>query len=219
MFTSIVVSAFLAASALALPSGQLGKRSLTITLPTNTLPVPTGTLKYVGLGIGTQNYTCATPYSSATPSAVGAVATLSDAGAFLQQNQAMIGSLAGLALNMQVWSHGNVQAPNALGLSPLGQHFFDSAGHPTFALTACASQLVAKKVANMTAPADACPGSTGEGAVPWLYLTDGGYGSTFGGVKDVYRVETAGGSAPATCVNSPASFQVPYAAEYWFYGP
>lgn len=39
-----------------------------------------------------------------------------------------------------------------------------------------------------------------------------------GGVREVYRVNTAGGAAPATCVGQKAAFEVQYAAEYWFFG-
>lgn len=34
---------------------------------------------------------------------------------------------------------------------------------------------------------------------------------------DVYRVETVGGRAPATCAGEEGDFQTDYAAEYWFY--
>jgi Protein of unknown function (DUF3455) len=54
-------------------------------------------------------------------------------------------------------------------------------------------------------------GNGGYGAVPWLKLLakDG----ATGGLQEVYRLNTAGGSAPATCSGMPAAFQIQYAAE------
>lgn len=43
-------------------------------------------------------------------------------------------------------------------------------------------------------------------------------GDVGGGVKEVYRVNTAGGSAPASCVGKVGTtFVQQYAAEYWLY--
>lgn len=81
--------------------------------------------------------------------------------------------------------------------------------------------LIAKKVADIKAPADANKGMEGTGAVDWLYLNDKG-GSV--GVSEVYRIQTAGGMAPTTCQGQGTNglgvgvISVPYAAEYWFYG-
>jgi hypothetical protein len=49
-------------------------KTLTLQQPDNTLPPPVGlALKYVLLGLGTQNYTCATPGSTAAPGSTGAL--------------------------------------------------------------------------------------------------------------------------------------------------
>lgn len=71
-------------------------------------------------------------------------------------------------------------------------------------------------------------GPKGEAAVPWLklqVLDVGAQGSdvqqedTEAGVKEIYRVNTHGGSAPATCAGKhEGEFEIDYAAEYWFYG-
>jgi hypothetical protein len=66
-------------------------------------------------------------------------------------------------------------------------------------------------VANVPAPKGSIQPS-----VDWLFLQDDGRGVSKN-LKAVYRVETAGGSAPATC-SSAGVVKVPYAAEYWFYG-
>jgi len=102
----------------------------------------------------------------------------------------------------------------------LGDHFF-TVKTPTFSFTKANPNpkplLFAKKDGAVDAPKDACPGTQKEGAVQWLYLTDAG--GSVGGVNTVYRVHTAGGSAPKTCEGKPAHFEVPYAAQYWTYGP
>lgn len=71
-------------------------------------------------------------------------------------------------------------------------------------------------------------GSDGSAAVPWLKLAvvtpdapvvGVQQADVGGGVKEVYRVNTAGGSAPSSCVGKVGEMWVQqYAAEYWFYG-
>ncbi len=99
---------------------------------------------------------------------------------------------------------------------PLGHHFFDAAGVPTFDLGSVGF-FKGQKDAAITAPASAAkgPGGKGDGAVDWLALcaVEGSRG-----LKKAYRVETAGGKAPKSCLGQPANIQVPYAAGYWFYG-
>lgn len=68
------------------------------------------------------------------------------------------------------------------------------------------------KLNQTDAPKYACPGLASEGAVPWLYLKDN-VGISKGGIDTVYRLETAGGSAPASCKGSAPAFQVAYAAQ------
>lgn len=46
----------------------------------------------------------------------------------------------------------------------------------------------------------------------WIYST------TLDGTWEVYRVETYGGAIPPTCREHNGSFEVGFAAEYWFYG-
>ena len=77
----------------------------------------------------------------------------------------------------------------------------------------------------MTAPAGSAASSDGSTAVPWLKLevvgegTVGGTQGFGGGVKEVYRVNTAGGNAPSTCEGRVGTtFEMQYAAEYWFLG-
>ena len=84
-----------------------------------------------------------------------------------------------------------------------------------------------KKHDNITAPVDAGKGQDGSSAVPWLKLTspdplpvpyvvlaaDAGPQ-----IKEVYRLNTAGGAAPKTCAGMLGqSWTQEYAAEYWFW--
>jgi hypothetical protein len=85
----------------------------------------------------------------------------------------------------------------------VGHHFFQkierllSANTPIFALDQLATvDYPLLQVNNKTTtPA---PAGSAEGSVPWLRLQDT-MGLSKGQIDTVYRVETAGGSAPATC--------------------
>jgi hypothetical protein len=107
----------------------------------------------------------------------------------------------------------------------LGNHFFtpvNATSFPTFSLdhvkaTPFPRAMVAKKD-EVDAPKTACQGNDGEGAVKWLRLVDDKRMSV-GGVNTVYRVETAGGKSPTTCVGMKPAFEVAYAAQYWVFGP
>jgi len=110
---------------------------------------------------------------------------------------------------------------SAAGLSMpniLGHHYFNTAGTPVFDLSATNERLLARKVAGVPAVGTACPNADGKGAVDWLMLVDNG--ASLGGLKAVYRVETAGGKAPGSCVNASAVKGIvtsAYSAQYWFY--
>lgn len=75
--------------------------------------------------------------------------------------------------------------------------------------------MFAAKIGDVPAPTGAESGPSGTGAVDWLSLAaKTGYSSV--GLKQVYRVETAGGGPSKPC--TAAGFEiVDYAAQYWFY--
>ncbi|KAF2720826.1 hypothetical protein K431DRAFT_285520 [Polychaeton citri CBS 116435] len=204
----------------------------------NALPDPESLdydLKYIALGLGTQNYSCANGASA--PAAVGALARLFDATAYLSKHQKAVDSLSADYLkpyeeifdndkcSPYTKKNGDIAFPCQDGvnkyldhLPKLGEHYFTAAGVPSFDLKDAQPPLflAAKKVGSVAAPASAYAGSESEGAVAWLYLTDNGSGVS-NGLKAVYRIETAGGSPPTTCAGQPESIIVPYAAEYWFF--
>jgi hypothetical protein len=101
-------------------------------------------------------------------------------------------------------------------LSRIGRHFFDNEGMPVFNLSAVDNIMFGVKIDDIPAPSSASKGPADTGAVDWLDL--GVNTSPLNrGLNQVYRVETAGGSAPATCLST-GVISVQYAAEYWCFG-
>ena len=184
------------------------------------LPAATLELAYVLVGRGVQNYTCTN--SSATPVAIGAVANLFDATALAHSDGNNLSTIAPKA----VYAPTPQNPARLLGLEYIGNHFFDSAGTAVFNLDAAKGPVgpqgkpivyVGKK-ANVAAPAAADKGPANTGAVDWLFLdakTDAAYINKSVGLKQVYRVVTAGGVG-GQCTTAGVK-SVEYAAEYWLY--
>ncbi|KAI5458411.1 hypothetical protein BGZ63DRAFT_406836 [Mariannaea sp. PMI_226] len=173
------------------------------------------TLHHVAVGRGTQNYTCATSDSSSVPTAAGALATLYNASCAAALYPDLLELVPGMAVHLNI--------PMSSGLSPAwmaesGHHYFTNATTPFFNLQTQnenLGQAPCQKNSSSPAPPNAPVGQNGESAVPWLQLP--AIEGATDGIKEVYRVSTAGGSAPATCQGQEKSFQVEYAALYWFY--
>ncbi len=182
------------------------------------LPPPSEglSLKHVAIGRGTQNYTCDLTNSTAVPVANGAVATLFNVSciAATYPDLGAILSKVSLEFNLTQSEVTHKLAPSNLALS--GTHFFTNGTTPFFNLDIAPGlqlgEVPCAKEAGSPAPKDAPKGQQGEPAVAWLKLKarDG----ATGGLQEVYRVHTAGGSAPATCQGMPASFEVQYATQY-----
>ncbi|KAB8294892.1 hypothetical protein EYC80_006852 [Monilinia laxa] len=182
----------------------------TLPLGASELPAPTGTLAYVALGRGIQNYTCSA--IGATPAAIGAVASLYDATEFAKCDGTTFTQFPNIAVYTNLPSSSSA---SFMGLKALGKHFFDASGTPTFDLSAVSKILYATKTGDIAAPINASPGPADTGAVDWLSLAaKGTYTSV--GLAEVYRVETAGGNPTKPCVTVGVE-SVPYAAQYWFY--
>ncbi|KAI1371537.1 hypothetical protein F4677DRAFT_309787 [Hypoxylon crocopeplum] len=174
-------------------------------------------LKHVAIGRGTQNYTCDTTNATAVPAAVGAVATLFNASCIASTYPDLLQLLPKLALQFDLTAKEDSRmGPTNLIIS--GKHFFTNTTTPFFNLDTNQYKIGeagCAKDSQADAPADAPKGRNGEKAVPWLRLKTR-IGST-GNLQEVYRIETAGGSAPATCTGQPAAFEVQYSAQYWFW--
>ncbi|POS73677.1 malate dehydrogenase [Diaporthe helianthi] len=191
-------------------------------------------LKHVAVGRGTQNYTCDTTNTTAAPTAAGAVATLFNASCIAGAYPDLLNMLPRVSMafnlssapspgpgaapikNLLPTSSNSRLAPGNYVIS--GHHYFTDSTTPYFNLDTDALKLgtiPCAKDAAVPAPDGAPKGQLGEKAVPWLKLSAKS-GAT-GRLQEVYRVETAGGSAPSTCSGMPASFEVEYSAQYWFF--
>ncbi|KAI0021869.1 hypothetical protein F4780DRAFT_735736 [Xylariomycetidae sp. FL0641] len=177
-------------------------------------------LKHVAVGRGTQNYTCDVTNATAEPELIGAKATLFNASCVAASYPDVLTMLPKVALQFNLSDATlNPANPAAIKLGPTsldvsGHHFFTNATTPFFDLGAVGQAPCSKKD-SVDAPADAPTGQQGEAAVSWLRLSANPDAS--GNIKAVYRVQTAGGSAPKVCAGLPASFEVQYSAQYWFW--
>lgn len=160
------------------------------------LPPPTASLKYITLGRGTQNYTCAS--IGGTPVSIGAKATLFDTSLVLKKRGiSAVEELPDLAINYPL-----EKIEDCFETYVIGHHYFNGGGQPTFDLGQD-ELLVGKKVGDILAPSNATVGPKNQptqdyGAIDWLKLVDAG-GSV--GLTEVYRVDTAGGKVCA-CQNA-----------------
>ncbi|KAI0157311.1 hypothetical protein GGR57DRAFT_500930 [Xylariaceae sp. FL1272] len=180
-------------------------------------------LKHVAIGRGSQNYTCDLSNSTAIPVQTGALATLFNVSCVAANYPALLAQMpkAALAFDIVTSSSPSVDSSSKLGpmsLGVSGKHFFTNATTPFFNLDSATlplGKVPAHKLNSSNAPADAPKGLQGEIAVAWLKLANNP--ETTGNTKEIYRVNTAGGSPPATCTGQAAEFVVQYAAEYWFW--
>ncbi|PSN59151.1 hypothetical protein BS50DRAFT_580158 [Corynespora cassiicola Philippines] len=167
-----------------------GREICDLTLPPSSLPSPEAgsTLRFVGLGVGTQNYTC-TP--GQPPTSRGAVATLLDIAGVLCANQ----------------------PPECTSVESLrlGHHYFTADLVPTFDLihTRADAFVSAKRSDSAGAP------ESKDSTIDWLRLVADHTKINSGGIATTYRVKTVGGVPPSNCEGETI---VPYMAEYWFYG-
>jgi len=202
------------------PVCNLNNAVLPVASPT---PLPTVSaglvLKHVAIGRGTQNYTCSTTNATAAPVSIGAVATLYNATCVAATYPDLLTALPNVALQFNLTSNDQATlSPSYLAIS--GHHFFSNTTTPTFNLNTTAENLgfaPCTKNNTVAAPAGAPvgQGGVGHGSVAWLKLLtrDGATGN----LEEIYRVNTAGGNPPATCAGMPATFEVEYASEYWFF--
>jgi hypothetical protein len=181
-----------------------------------TLPSTDLSLFKVALGRGIQNYSCASV--GATPVAIGAIATLYDATELAECDENNLNSVPAIVVDDEPPSSGTTYtlSPPYNTLPALGHHYFAADTTPTFNLTAVSMILYGSKNGDIAAPSSASKGPADTGAVDWLsLLAKVDYDPSIG-LGQVYRVETAGGAAPATCPSTDV-ISVQYSAEYWFF--
>ncbi|CAP73863.1 uncharacterized protein PODANS_2_12180 [Podospora anserina S mat+] len=200
------------------PICDLSKLSLPIEAEPLGQPTPGLYLKHVAIGRGTQNYTCDLSNSTAVPQAFGALATLYNASCVTSAFPDVSAMLTRASLHFDVADNDALQRLAPADLPVSGIHYFTDGTTPFFGLDTPQWHLgegTFGKNASTAAPLTAAKGKKGEAAVPWLRLA--AKGTNTGGLQEVYRLETVGGSAPATCKGMPASFEIQYSTQYWFY--
>ncbi|KAL0959920.1 hypothetical protein HGRIS_011585 [Hohenbuehelia grisea] len=226
-FSFSVISALWATAAMAVPSPQLSGCDLSnapLDLPQGqtALPLPAAPLSFVGVAIGTQNYTCS---AAGTFASAGALAELFDI-------SCLSGSPAFSSIQKDLYSLWKL-APSSVSTSQiinllhlaktpaiLGQHYFvpnpsGAAGlSPKWDFTSQGSTrgnpdafVVGARVGGLAAP-------TGPSDIDWLALTNvqGKLAS------QVYRVDTVGGQPPASCTPGSAPITVKYTSKYYLFG-
>ncbi|KAG8702413.1 hypothetical protein FRC09_004745 [Ceratobasidium sp. 395] len=185
-----------------------------------TLAMPAGTINYVALGVGVQNYSCG---ATGTFASVGAVAKLFDISCFV--NGPLMNGIQDAAFAAASVSKGLVPSKkmeDILGKLPitLGDHYFitnpapNATGvSPEFDFRAGAKKgdptafAVMKRFAGAASPA-------GPTNVDFLSLQN--IGGAIGGIlaSSILRVDTKGGQPPASCTPN-STVSVPYVARYW----
>ncbi|KAA8902676.1 malate dehydrogenase [Sphaerosporella brunnea] len=169
----------------------------------------------VVLGKGTQNYTCAGNTAADMPAAYGAHALLYDVSCLAQYKPELLHKIPdhvyALPENMAEYCSDELSEFVRDNVQ-VGEHLFTTMTTPVFTFRGGKDIFYGKKMEGVSAPSRAAQGKNG--AVDWLKL-DSIAGTH--GFKEVYRVVTASGKAPATCEGQKPEFEVPYAAEYWFY--
>ncbi|KAF2119919.1 hypothetical protein BDV96DRAFT_610077 [Lophiotrema nucula] len=185
-------------------NGACDVAGLSMPVAPTPLPAPGAGLKvsHVAIGRGTQNYTCATNTKDSVPVLYGANAFLYNATCNAVHYPDLFTMYSTYAMSET--------APYKSDVAKLllsGHHEFTAAGSPYFNLDSNNGQfgyIVAKKNGTSNAPATK--------DVPWLKLT-----ATDGDFKEVYRLNTLDGQAPATCEGQASTIFVQYAAVYWFW--
>ncbi|KAL8642916.1 MAG: hypothetical protein Q9228_000453 [Teloschistes exilis] len=180
-------------------------------------------LYHVAVGRGTQNYTCDTKDPESTPVAAGASAILYNATCMSCIAPMVLAKLPASTLLLPTPKDGKVLFPAQAIMS--GHHYFTDST-PTFNLHTAAHNFgiqFAKVLNKVPVPETQQQlGTDGSKAVVWLKLSAAdapeGLAGDASPVKEIYRVNTAGGSPPKTCEEMPGDFTVQYAAEYWFWG-
>lgn len=179
----------------------------------------------VVIGRGTQNYTCDAANATATPVPVGALATLYNVSCIAADMPALLEKLPEIALDLPIPTSDDPNSPINQDMS--GHHYFLDDTTPFFNMDTSLHQygMGALAKANASdAPSGAYAGQygKGDGAVAWLKLdaVPDATAKTENKWKQIYRLNTAGGTPPKLCTdNSPYqdTIAIPYAAEYWLF--
>ncbi|KAE9404663.1 putative malate dehydrogenase [Gymnopus androsaceus JB14] len=194
-----------------------------INLTGTKLPAPSFPPMFIGLGMGTQNYTC---QENGTFVNVGALAELFDisclygtrgfedlpSAAFKAWNNSVNTNVFD---SLAVISHHVLKFPFTLG-----QHYYTtnpvtgSGLTPKWDFTSAtfagdsAAFVVGNKTDDVPAPINSAVN------IDWVYLTN----LTGTLANEIYRVDTQGGQPPTSCIPGSPEIFVKYTTVYWFTG-
>ena len=146
----------------------------------------------------TQNYTCpSTSNATAPPTPVGAIATLYNVSCQASLSTPSLSTLPDLVAMTPISELGDILFAASPDAKISGHHFFPDPSTPVFDLNVADERslgvVAAKKVGTVPAPSGSGQGLDGSKAVPWLYLKSSASDGNRGGIKEIYRVRTAGG--------------------------
>ena len=190
--------------------------NVTLPIAGTSLPAPGADffLASITVGRGVQNYTCGND-STAAPVSNGAIAILYEASCIGVSDPDLLASLPSKALAIS--PSADPEEDLDCGSQPLeraGHHFFNAAKVPTFDFTESGDPKLGLGLMSVGAKSPAPDATT---AVAWLSLNRAG--GSVGPIQAIYRLNTAGGVAPATCAGQQpgGTISVQYAAQYWVY--
>jgi len=222
LFFLLLISLAFVASTLAAPSKHSGcdisGAKLDLPPGQTALVQPTTPLTYVVLGVGYQNYTCS---SSSNYTSVGAVAEIYDISCLYGEPE-----FATIQDDVySCWKGDEHAKPDNLHCDlrwkpvSLGQHYFisntTSGGlSPVWDFRSSCKGGDASDAYVVGARVGGIPAPTGGNDVDWLQLK-GIEGKL---ATDIYRVDTKGGKAPATCTPGSPDISVKYTTKYYLYG-
>jgi len=224
--TTLFSLALAAASAFAAPnvkrSCDISKAKIDFPAGQTALSQPAAAPSFMGVAIGTQNYTCGT---TGTYTNVGAVAELFDISCLY--NSPLYSKVADVAFS--AWKLAPPSLPPQAIISKLsmigspiilGQHYYvtnpitGTGVNPKWDFTSQGKTAGNKDAFVIAAKAAVLPAPTGSQDIDWVQLNNiqGKLAS------QVYRVDTRGGQPPATCTPGSNPITVKYAAVYWLMG-
>ncbi|KAI0792315.1 hypothetical protein C8Q75DRAFT_752322 [Abortiporus biennis] len=222
IFTILFSSLALAAPSLKISGCDVSKAKLSLPTGQTQLVTPTTTAPaFIGIGVGIQNYTCA---SAGTYSSTGAVAELFDISCL---NPSLYTDATELVFDLWKVAPKSLTAQqviNDLSLikSPviLGQHYFitnpitGTGLSPKWDFTSASEKghsnafVVGAKAGDIVAPTNPTTD------VDWLML-NGVQGDL---AKQVFRIQTRGGQPPTSCTPGTPDISVKYVSQYWLFG-
>jgi len=186
-----------------------------------TLTPPSGVLNWIGLGIGTQNYTCANTSTYSVNVALAEVFDISCA-----YNSSIFPNLTSKAITK--WEHAPAKVTAAKIISAfngnphvLGQHYYvpnpvtGVGNSPKWDFTSSAAYKGNPNAFAVGAKTGDIPSPAGKTDIDWVQLkvVAGDLATT------IYRTDTQAGVPPSSCTfGSSPPVEVRYVAKYWFYG-